>query len=294
MNNTFRSSFHAQNLTGHKSSFCRRDHETTYERIPGFEPNRGYHFTLLCGSSQHDPGIVGQCASLCTLKDNCQGFVVDYKNHLCYGLLSSVAIPHLSLCVSDAKDFFNRICIPTSISCNNIFTFERIVDQKVLTPVVPRYTIPFISKEACKCLCLEEKKFTCKAVSFEFFNSVCRVFEHDRSSGSMTLEFSQGFEYIENTCGFRSSRNCRYSHPEIDISPTSVVKSLAVRSIYECKHACDTTANFNCRSFNFVDNMAIGKTSNLCLLNPDNSMTVRKDSMKALPRSVLYERHCDC
>lgn len=272
--------------------FCRKDHETTYERIPGFEPMGKYYFLLLCGSSEHNPGIVGQCAQLCTQKDDCQGFVVDYEKHLCYGLISKILLPHLTLCVSQTKDFFNRICTPSYLSCSKIYSFERIVDQRVVTPVVPRYTIPFISKEACKCLCLEEKKFTCRSVSYEFTNNICRIFEQDRSTGSMTLDFAQGFEYIENVCGFRNSNNCRYSRPEIDMAPNSVMKSLPVRSIYECKHACDSTANFNCRSFNFVDQMALGKTSNLCLLNSDNSMTIRKDAFRALPRSLLYERHC--
>jgi hypothetical protein len=251
-----------------------------------------YHFVVLCGSSEHDPGIVGQCAQLCSLKDDCQGFTIDYQNHLCYGLLSNIVISHLALCVSQTKDFFNRICIPSFISCNKIFTFERIVDQRVITPVVPRYTIPFISKEACKCLCLEEKKFTCKAVSFEYTNSICRVYEHDRSNG-ISLEFSQGFEYIENTCGFKASRNCRYSRPEVDVSPVAVIKSCSVKSIYECKQACDSAVNFNCRSFNYINNNLLGKTSNLCLLNADNSLTIRKDSMKVLARSILYERHCE-
>lgn len=271
--------------------YCRKTFESSYERIPGFEPIGSYFFTLLCGSSESEPGIINECSKLCNNKPDCQGFVVDYKNHLCYGLITDISIPHLTLCVSDSKDFFNRICIPSSLSCNKLYTFERIVDQAVETPVLPRYTLPFITKEACKCLCLEEKKFTCRAVSFEFTNSICRIYDLDRSSPSLTLRFERGFEYIENMCAF-NPKPCSYSRPVMDVSPISVMKSLPVRSIYECKHACDTSINFNCRSFNFVDYMSGKTSSNICILNADNQMTIKKGNMKFLPRSLYYERHC--
>lgn len=271
--------------------FCPKHYVTTYERVPGFEPVGGYYFTLLCRSDPSDPGMVRQCSLLCSERDTCHGFVVDYQNHLCYGLIASSVIPHLSLCVSDTKDFYNRMCIPKSLSCDRIFSFDRVLDQTVdYHSVVPRYTIPFISKEACKCLCLEEKKFTCRSMSFEIRNSVCRIYDQSRSRISLT--FSRGSEFFENTCASPAT-TCSYVRPETDIGPIAVIQSLSVRSLYECKWACDASRTFHCRSFNFVDRIFAGShSSNLCLLYSDNQMTARKGSLKLVPRSLYYQKVC--
>ena len=269
---------------------CPKNYVPTYERIPGFEPIGEYYFTLLCGSDPSDPGIVHECSVLCSERSHCRGFVVDHQNYLCYGLIADAVIPHLSMCVAETKDFYNRICIPSSLSCGRIFTFDRILDQAVeFNSIIPRYTIPFISKDACKCLCLEEKKFTCRSMSYENRNSVCRIYDQSRTH--VTLTFTGGSEFFENACASPAAP-CSYIRPETDIGPVSVIKSLSVRSLYECKWACDSCRSFHCRSFNFVDRMFGGAVSNLCLLYSDNRMTARKGSLKPLPRSLYYQKVC--
>ena len=269
---------------------CPRNHVSTFERMPGFEPIGNYFFALLCGSDPNDPGIVQQCSLLCSERDKCVGFVLDYQTYLCYGLISDSSSQHLSLCMAEEKDFYKRICIPSSLSCGKLFTFDRILDQEVeFNSIIPRYTIPFISKDACKCLCLDEKKFTCRTMSYAVRGSVCRIYDQSRTS--ITLSFSRGSEVFDNACASDSGA-CSYIRPEMDVGPVSVIKSLSVRSLYECKWACDSTLAFNCRSFNFVDRIFTGATSNLCLLYSDNQMTARKGSLKRVPRSLFYQKVC--
>ena len=273
-----------------REGFCHKNHVSTFERVPGFEPVGHLYFTLLCGSDPSDPGIVQECSVLCSERDKCVGFVVDYKTYLCYGLLADSQSQQFTYCVSDSKDFYQRICVPANLACGRLFTFDRILDQAPdFQAVIPRYTIPFITKDACKCLCLEEKKFTCKSMSYEFHNSVCRIYDQSRTQ--LTLSYYRGSEFYENTCA-SVAVSCSYIRPEMDVGPVSVMKSLSVKSLYECKWVCDSSRSFPCRSFNFVDRMFAGASSNLCLLYSDNQMTARKGSLRLLPRSLYYQKVC--
>jgi hypothetical protein len=233
---------------------------------------------------------VYECSILCSERKLCRGFVVDYQNYLCYGLMAEHEIHHVSLCVAETKDFYQRICIPSSLSCDRVFTFDRILDQAVeYSSIIPRYTIPFISKDACKCLCLEEKKFTCHSMSYEVRNNVCRIYDQSRTRIGLT--FTAGSEFFENTCASPAT-TCSYIRPETDIGPVSIMKSLSARSLYECKWACDSSRSFHCRSFNFVDRVFGGAATNLCLLYSDNQLTARKGSLKVVPRSLYYQKVC--
>lgn len=307
---------------GSSNSYCGSHDESTFERIPGFEPiSPDYYFSPLCKSDSRDPGILEECSKLCSQRVHCRGFVMDYKNHLCYGLMSESPLRTLSLCIADDKDFYERICIPKSLACNRLWTFERIVDQAVSPSVMPRYTIPFITREACKCLCMQETRFVCRSVTFEKRLSVCRIYDVSRESISsliafmstapseafisvqqqhhhsnqnqqqQLLTFVTGLEYFENMCAPVTSP-CAYMPPEAGVHPYSPIRSTDVITLFQCRHACDALTDFNCRAFAFVDLVSKGSRRNQCLLFADNSYTLKRGSLRYSRDSVLYQKHC--
>lgn len=303
-------------------SYCQVSEESTYERIPGFEPiSPDYYFTPLCKSTSKEPGILKDCSHLCSRRSHCRGFVIDYKNHLCYGLMSDTPLRTLSLCIAEDKDFYERICIPKVLSCNRLWTFERIVDQAVSPSVLPRYTIPFITREACKCLCMQEKRFVCRSVTFEKRLSVCRIYDVSRESissliGFMStspeesftsvqsspsssssyqqqlLTFTTGLEYYENMCAAGASSPCAYMPPNHNVLPYSPIQSLPVSSLHDCRHTCDVSNQFNCRAFAFIDLVSKGSSSNQCFLFADNSYTLKRGSLRLCRDALLFQKHC--
>lgn len=294
------------------TSYCLSSEESTFERIPGFEPiSPDYYFSPLCKSNSKEPGILKECSQLCSQRTHCRGFVMDYKNHLCYGLMSESPLRTLSLCISDEKDFYERICIPKVVTCGKLWTFERIVDQAVSSSVLPRYTIPFITREACKCLCMQEKRFVCRSVTYEKRLSVCRIYDVSRESissliGLITtaatgpshltqqqlLTFTTGLEYFENMCAVTLAAPCAYMPPDHNVIPYSPIRSLEVSNVFDCRHTCDVVNDFNCRAFAFIDLIAKGSRNNQCLLFGDNSYTLKRGSLRYCQDAIMYQKHC--
>ena len=281
-------------------SLCRSDSDTTFERIPGFEPFGNLYLVRLCHGTADNPGIVKSCKNLCLGQTNCRGFVVDYSKKHCIGVISQTAIERSSLKVSEEKDFFRVDCLPKVLSCpNKIWSFERVIDQTINPAYPPRYILPFISRPACQCLCLEERKFTCRSIVHETRGNVCKMYDRDRGwndSPIFSLMFSQGSEYLENSCTDTMTPHdqvCRYSIHRDDVTIRSLIHSHQVVSMSECRRTCDSELSFRCRSFSFVDRMLYSLHSkNLCLLSSDNEWTSRENSLRFSPRSFYYQRDC--
>lgn len=278
------------------SSKCRTDtDELTYERIPGFEPLGNHYYVNLCYGTSDNPAIINECKVICSQRHNCRGFIVDYSKKYCYGMFAHSMIDHVALQISPEKDFFQAKCLPKSLYANNcqskLWSTERIIDQTVIG-VAPRYILPFINVHSCKCLCLEERRFTCRSFIHEKTNSVCKIYDRNRETGLLSLSFKTGSDFYENSCAYRSTL-CRYSPHQRDMTIRSLMKSLKVRSMSECRTACDADLMFDCRSFSFVDRMLYTFGSeNLCLLSSDNQLTSKTGSLRYSPRSFYYEKEC--
>lgn len=286
-------------------SICRSDQEAIFERIPGFEPFGNILLTRLCYGTVDNPGIVKSCRNLCLNQYSCKGFIIDYSRKHCIGVISPSRIERHSLRVAEEKDFFRLDCLPRILSCpHKLWSFERVIDQTVNPMYPPRYILGYISRSACQYLCLEERKFTCRSIVHEERGNVCKMYDRDRGgssisdSSSFSLMFSQGSEYLENSCShdirMTIHQVCRYSIHRDDATIRSLIHSLQVISVGECRRACDTESSFHCRSFSFVDRMLYStlNTKNLCLLSSDNESTSREGSLRYSPRSFYYQRDC--
>lgn len=193
----------------------------------------------------------------------------------------------VNLQVSDVRDFFEGICIPTSLSCEKLWTTEKIIDQSP-TRVAPKLYISYVSAQDCRFLCLNERQFTCTAFSYDRSRRACSLFNQNRHSGLLSLTFTRGVDFVENQCAARIV-SCRYLPHEPDATLSSVVKSFAVASLTHCQAACDKEMSFTCRSFTFAD-PGVGRYT--CLLSGDNRASSRQGAMRYSPGNYYFGKEC--
>ncbi len=168
-----------------------------FEKVTSFEPIGG-HLTLLYSDLQ-SPGIVTECARRCEHSSHCRAFVVDYYHQSCHGLFENSSVGNLDLRLSMGKDYFEGFCVPNHVDCNKFWPFDRIIDQASIG-VTPKDIIRFISRGECRTRCLEERKYRCLSASYDTSLHECRLYSEDRNSGSLTLLFTKGTDFMENQC----------------------------------------------------------------------------------------------
>ena len=266
---------------------CGPNSRFTFERVPNFEPVGGYLNLLY--TDNNSPGIVSECANRCQSNARCRAFIVDYTAGSCSGIFDNSSIGKFDLRLSIGKDYFEGFCAPHHLTCGKTWHFDRIVDQ-ASTGVAPKQVIRYISRTECKIKCLEEWRFPCASASFDGHLNECKLFDVDRHSGSMSLAFTKGIDYMENECSF-NPRACVYLPYERDVAMVSITKSVRTSSSFQCEQECSSNFEFNCRSFTYVDQSSI-PGANLCLLSSDSRKASQKDSVVHRPRALYGERDC--
>ena len=258
--------------------------------MTSFEPIGG-HLALLFSDLQA-PGIVTECARRCEIEQHCRAFVVDYYHQACHGLMENSSVGALDLRLSMGKDYFEGFCVPSHVHCDKLWPFDRIIDQSSVG-ARPYDIIRFVSRSECRARCLEERRFRCLSAAYNSFSHECSLYAEDRNSGSLTLQFTKGVDFIENQCAI-DVKSCRYHSIERDISIVSVTKSLRGTSTFHCEQACDFEKEFNCRSYTYLDNPdgSVAPGGNLCLLSADNRATSHQGSMQFRPRALYAEKDC--
>ena len=279
-------------LDGHiitvSAAKCGPNSRFTFERVPNFEPVGGYLNLLFTDSN--NPGIVTECTQRCQHHEHCRAFIVDYNQRACHGIFDNTTIGRFDLRLSVGKDYFEGFCVPNHLVCEKLWLFDRIVDQASVG-VNARQVIRFISKIDCKIRCLEERRFPCTSASYDGHLNECRLFDTDRHSGSISLSFTKGIDYLENQCSF-DGKSCSFLPYERDVSMISVTKSLRSSSSFFCEQECSQEKDFNCRSFTYIDQSSI-PGANICFLSTDSRKSSQKGSTHNRPRALYGERDCN-
>lgn len=128
----------------------------------------------------------------------------------------------LDLRLTPGKDFFEGTCVESDrVDCDKSWMFDRIVDQNVVNnQLQPRLVLNFIDKYNCKMACLGETRFACRSLVYDLTNRECKLFDENRDSGEVQLQFTRGTEYMENQCNFYDSSECKYNSIERDLTIT--------------------------------------------------------------------------
>ncbi|XP_076352650.1 uncharacterized protein LOC143248099 [Tachypleus tridentatus] len=159
--------------------------------------------------------------------------------------------------------FFTKVQISSERVCNRLWSFERIpntflrgLDNAIF------YTS---TKEICLAACLNEARFLCRSVEFDYVRLECHLSEYDRRSpvANVALVEKPTTDYFENAC-LQPEEICRtggrsYEYVHTDLPQLSVAhfvglyyysdKELVVNTQEECLQTCNQEKEFICRSF---------------------------------------------
>ncbi|XP_017460917.1 PREDICTED: uncharacterized protein LOC108354236, partial [Rhagoletis zephyria] len=161
--------------------------------------------------------------------------------------------------------FFSKMHLRTDNLCNRLWSFERF-PNKILRGL-DNAIIFTANKEACLAACLNEVRFVCRSVEFNYLTMQCHLSEYDRRSPGafpQDLVDATGIDYFENSC-LRSEDVCQeqriYDYAKVGMPFSKVAhyvelnyypdKELLVKSQGGCLRACTIENEFICRSVLF-------------------------------------------
>jgi len=97
--------------------------------------------------------------------------------------------------------YFSKTNLRSDNVCNRLWSFEK-YPNKVLRGL-DNAIIYTSNKEACLSSCLNEVRFVCRSVEFNYITLQCHLSEYDRRSpGAFPVDLvdTQGVDYFENSC----------------------------------------------------------------------------------------------
>ncbi|KAI2803756.1 hypothetical protein BLOT_007892 [Blomia tropicalis] len=158
--------------------------------------------------------------------------------------------------------FFSKLQLRTDNLCNRLWSFERFPNKHLRG--LDNAIIFTANKEACLSACLNEVRFVCRSVEFNYLTMQCHLSEYDRRSPGafpQDLVDVQGIDYFENSC-LRSDDVCQetriYDYAKVGMPFSKVAhyvelnyypdKELLVKSQGGCLRACTIENEFICRS----------------------------------------------
>ncbi|XP_036339172.1 uncharacterized protein LOC118748682 [Rhagoletis pomonella] len=149
--------------------------------------------------------------------------------------------------------------------CHRPWAFER-VPNKVIRGL-DNALIYTSTKEACLSACLNEKRFVCRSVEYDYNNMKCVLSDSDRRSSGQFVQLvdAQGTDYFENLC-LKPAQACKnnrsFAVARVGVSEEKVAqyvglhyytdKELQVTSESACRLACEIETEFLCRSFLYL------------------------------------------
>uniref|UniRef100_A0A182TPR8 ZP domain-containing protein n=1 Tax=Anopheles melas TaxID=34690 RepID=A0A182TPR8_9DIPT len=166
---------------------------------------------------------------------------------------------------SSSMYYMVKLQLRSENACQRPWNFER-VPNKIIRGL-DNALIYTSTKEACLSACLNEKRFICRSVEYDYNNMKCVLSDSDRRSVGQFVQLvdAQGVDYFENLC-LKPSQACKFSRqfqlPRIGVSDDKVSqyvglhyytdKELQVTSETACKLACEIESEFLCRSFLYL------------------------------------------
>ncbi|KAG1682640.1 General transcription factor 3C polypeptide 5 [Nymphon striatum] len=154
--------------------------------------------------------------------------------------------------------YFNKVHIRSEKVCKKrLWAFERV--PNMLLPNRDNAVFFIGSKDDCLTSCLNEQRFICRSVEYNYKTRQCQLSNSDRRTAgiSVGLQASSGTDYFENAC-IKSNEQCsggiRGKLFKTPLFGTSV--SSRVASSEQCKTSCNRVEEaFACRSFLFKPNV---------------------------------------
>ncbi|UXI21189.1 DET1-like protein [Sarcoptes scabiei] len=158
--------------------------------------------------------------------------------------------------------FFTKMQLRSDNLCNRLWSFERFPNKMLRG--LDNAIIYTSNREACLSACLNEVRFVCRSVEFNYLTLQCHLSEYDRRSPvgfPQELIHVQGIDYFENSC-LRSEEVCQdqriYDYAKVGMPFNKVAhyvelnyypdKELLVKSQGGCLRACTIENEFICRS----------------------------------------------
>ncbi|XP_058060048.1 uncharacterized protein LOC131210773 [Anopheles bellator] len=166
---------------------------------------------------------------------------------------------------SSSMYYMVKLQLRSENACQRPWNFER-VPNKIIRGL-DNALIYTSTKEACLSACLNEKRFICRSVEYDYNNMKCVLSDSDRRSVGQFVQLvdAQGVDYFENLC-LKPAQACKFSRqfalPRVGVSDDKVSqyvglhyytdKELQVTSETACKLACEIESEFLCRSFLYL------------------------------------------
>lgn len=92
-------------------------------------------------------------------------------------------------------------------TCDSIWTFERIIGY-TMDETADREINSIMFRTACQDLCLLEKSFSCRSLTYDYGRRICRLYSNTRRSKPQAFrKTSDHVDYFENKCTKGSYRD---------------------------------------------------------------------------------------
>ncbi|XP_065201012.1 uncharacterized protein tyn isoform X2 [Planococcus citri] len=199
--------------------------------------------------------------------------------------------------------------------CMRPWAFERVPNRMIRG--LDNALIYTSTKEACLAACLNEHRFTCRSVEYNYVTLQCHLSDSDRRTTGQFVQFveTQGVDYFENLC-LKGNQACKgnrvFQVPRIGVADDKVAhyasihyyvdKELQVTSEAACRLACEIENEFLCRSFLYKGPPS-GNQYNCQLFHldhktlPDGPSTYLNGERPLIDDGQLigtyYENHCE-
>lgn len=159
--------------------------------------------------------------------------------------------------------YMNKVQVRSEHVCLRPWAFERVPNKMIRG--LDNALIYTSTKEACLAACLNEHRFNCRSVEYNYATLQCQLSDSDRRTVGQYVQFvdAQGVDYFENLC-LRPAQACKggariFGVPRIGVADDKVAqyaglhyytdKELQVTSEAACRLACEIENEFLCRSF---------------------------------------------
>lgn len=116
----------------------------------------------------------------------------------------------------------------TEKPCGKMWTFERIIGFTLDEPA-DKEIKSIMLRTACQDLCLAERNFPCRSITFDYGRRICRLFRDTRRSKPNSFKMTSEFvDYMENKC---ATGKCSFS-----CWPDTVTLNITFYYFQNCPH----------------------------------------------------------
>lgn len=168
------------------------------------------------------PGVITYCREECLrMSEQCLAFVVEYgekQQQNCYFLDEAAMENRNQLNKMTGSSYNEKICLRGEIQkfgrmhlmklffifsekpCGKMWTFERIIGFTLDEPA-DKEIKSIMLRTACQDLCLAERSFPCRSITYDYGRRICRLFRDTRRSKPNSFKMTNEFvDYMENKC----------------------------------------------------------------------------------------------